>query len=144
MLRVPIYPGPNEAKCYILRGQLTPDELRRWMPQANADKDVSDDGIHAKEDALAALLATPNRLSVATTDSGAERALWFAPRLEHLEVCLRNQADTFRAQLARAAAAAGLLQADLPAPSTPPPVPAVTQFQTASSPAQSPASGIPN
>ena len=73
LLSVPINPGPTEAMCYILQGQLTPEELRRWMVQANADKDVTDDGIHAKEDALAARLATPNRLSVAKTDFGAER-----------------------------------------------------------------------
>jgi len=121
LFRVPINPGPNEAKCYILQGQLTPDELRRWMAQANADKDVSDDGIHAKEDALAARLATPNRLSVATTDSGAERDSWFAPRLEHLETFLRDQVATGRAQPARVAAATGLSPADPPAPSTPPP-----------------------
>jgi hypothetical protein len=140
---VPINPGPNEAKCYILQGQLTPDELRRWMAQANADKDVSDDGIHAKEDALAARLATPNRLSVATTDSGAERDSWFAPRLEHLETFLRDQVATGRAQPARVAAATGLSPADPPAPSTPPPTPVVNQSQTASSPAPDPASGVP-
>ena len=143
LLRVPINPGPTEAMCYILQGQLTPEELRRWMAQANADKDVSDDGIHAKEDALAARLATPNRLSVATTDSGAERDSWFAPRLAHLETFLRDQAATGRAQPARAAATAGLSPADppvRPSPSPTPPTVAAT-FQTAASPAPGQSSG---
>ncbi len=138
LLRVPVNPGPTEVMCYILQGQLTPEELRRWMAQANANKEVSDDGIHAKEDALAARLATPNRLSVATTDSGAERDSWFAPRLEHLETFLRDQVATGRAQPARAAAAAGLSLADPPAPSTPTPPPVVAPIQTAGSPAPGP------
>ena len=42
LLRVPVNPGPTEVMCYILQGQLTPEELRRWMAQANANKEVSD------------------------------------------------------------------------------------------------------
>ncbi len=58
LLSDPINPGSDEAKRYILQGQPTPDELRRWMAQAYADMEVSDDGNHAKEDALAARLAS--------------------------------------------------------------------------------------
>ena len=60
------------------------------MAQANTDKVMSDDDIHTKEDALAALLATPNSLSVATTDFGAKRDSWFAPRLGHLKTFLHD------------------------------------------------------
>ena len=49
--------------CYILQGQLTEDEKRRWIASANA---MSDDAIRAKEDAAASTLAGHSRRSVST------------------------------------------------------------------------------
>ena len=63
LLNGPATPGPTEQMCYILQGQLTEDEKRRWIASANATPDVSDDAIRAKEDVAAATLAGHNRHS---------------------------------------------------------------------------------
>ena len=61
---------------------------------------VSDDAIRAKEDAAAATLAGHNRHSISTE----ARDPRFAPRLQHLRTCLRDQ-PAGRASPTRAAAA---------------------------------------
>ena len=74
----PPIPGPTEQVCYILQGQLTEDEKRRW--NVNATPDVSDDAIRAKEDAAAATLSG-HKCHLISTEA---RDPWFAPRLQHL------------------------------------------------------------
>ena len=86
-LGVPINPGSNERKAYLLQLQLTADELGRWIAAANSSSDASDDAIRAKEVAAVAALSLTSRLSVGAT----ERDLWFAPRLAHLETFFEDQ-----------------------------------------------------
>ena len=108
-------------------GQLTEDEKRRWIANANATPDVSGDAIRAKEDVAAATLAGHDRHSISTE----ARDPWFAPRLQRLRTFLRDQ-PAGRASPTRAAAACGTPDGGaptppapviFPAPASPPPVP---------------------
>ena len=121
LLRVPTNPGPNERMCYTLQVHLTAEERGRWMAAANATTEVSDDAIHAKEDAAVAALAQSRRISVTSVSIPIEeRDQWFLPRLHHLETFLRDQtAPASRGQAARAAVSQAPEDASLEAP--PPP-----------------------
>ena len=81
---------------------------------ANATSDVSDDTIRAKEDAAAATLAGHNRHSISTQASDPR----FAPRLQHLRTCLRDQ-PAGRASPTRAAAACCTPDGCAPTPPSP-------------------------
>ena len=111
--------------CYILQGQLTEDEKRRWIASANATPDVSDDAIRAKEDEAAATLAGHNRHSISTD----ARDPCFAPRLQHLRIFLRRRLrdqPAGRASPTRAAAACGTPDGGAPTPPAPVICPAPT------------------
>lgn len=118
LLRVPTNPGPNERMCYTLQAHLTAEERGRWMAAANATTEVSDDAIHAKEDAAVAALAQSRRVSATSVSIPIEeRDQWFLPRLHHLETFLRDQtAPASRGQAARAAVSQAPEDASLAAP----------------------------
>ena len=100
VLGVPNNPGPNEWMCYVLQNNLSEEERPRWMAQANAAEDVSEDSIRDKE---AAATATPyaSQRSVATE----ERDAWFLPQRKHLENFLREQGKAIGGRVVPARAA---------------------------------------